>query len=354
MKRLAAVLTVMLLLPMSSAHAAIGPWSTPVRLYAAGDLQGTGYAYAPSAVAGSPLRLFTCHSRASGTIRDDIFLTTSTFSRSVLRGSGSGWDHFHNCDPSVVRVNVPYNGHTYSYAMFYLGNDVDASAHNAIGVAVSDTLEGPWVKLPNPVVPFTGTSPDQWGAGQPTATTIDPNAGTVVLAWTEGYPSGTVGRAAQVSFATGAPVLSHQRQLPATGLTDSTGAPDWLNNFDLAYSPQRDRFYLVREGHPYPSSNPNYISDRVQVASISGTDFWNATGGWTVEGWITGATTGKARTHNAGLLRSIYGTLPDESQITVVYTSADLDPRLAVDLHALADHRRPQLRSTRRRQICLA
>jgi len=330
-RRLAAVLTVLVLLPLSTADASLGSWSTPVRLYAASDVQGTGYSYAPSAVAGSPLRLYACHSRSSGTVRDDIFLTkksgtTTTFSGSVVSGTGSGWDHFHNCDPSVVRVNVPFNGHTYSYAMFYLGNDVDASAHNAIGVAVADGLDGPWAKLPDPVVPFTGTDPGQWGAGQPTATTIDAAAGTVVLAWTEGYPSGTVGRAAQVSFGSGTPVLSAQRQLPTTGLTDSTGAPDWLNNFDLAYSPQRDRFYLVREGHPYPTSDPSYISDRVQLASISGADFWNATGSWTVEGRLTSATTGKARTHNAGLLRTIYGTLPDESSITVVYTSADPDP----------------------------
>jgi hypothetical protein len=333
-RRLAAALTVLTMLPMlpmSTANAAIGSWSTPIRLYAGSDVQGTGYAYAPSAVAGSPLRLYTCHSKATGTIRDDIFLTkksgsTTTFSGSVLAGAGSGWDHFHNCDPSVVRVNVPFNGHTYSYAMFYLGNDVDASAHNAIGVAVADGLDGPWVKMPNPVVPFTGADPSEWGAGQPTATTIDPNAGTVVLAWTEGYSTGTVGRAAQVSFGTGTPVLSHRRQIPVTGLVDSTGGSDWLNNFDLAYSPQRDRFYLVREGHPYPSSSPNYISDRVQIASMSGADFWNATGSWTTEGWITSATTGKARTHNPGLLRSIYGTLPDESKITVIYTSADPDP----------------------------
>ncbi|ADB33547.1 hypothetical protein Kfla_4520 [Kribbella flavida DSM 17836] len=330
-RRLAAVLSVLVLLPMPTAQAAVGTWSAPARLYAASDIQGTGYSYAPSAVAGDPLRLYTCHSRSTGTVRDDIFLTQKSgpmtiSSRSMLTSSASGWDRFHICDPSVVRVNVPFNGRSYSYAMFYLGNDVDASAHNAIGVAVADSLDGPWVKMPNPVVPFAGSDPGQWGAGQPTATTIDPVAGTVVLAWTEGYSTGTFGRAAQVSFGSGTPVLSRQRRIPAAGLTDSTGASDWLNNFDLAYSPRRDRFYLVREGHPYPSSNPNYISDRIQLASMSGTDFWNGTGSWTVEGWITSATTGKARTHNPGLLRSIYGTLPDESTITVVYTSADPDP----------------------------
>jgi hypothetical protein len=322
-RRIAAVLTILLLLPLSAAHATVGGWSAPIRLYAASDVQGRGYAYAPSAVAGSPTRLYTCHSRAANTVRDDIFLTkiggTST---SVLTGTGSGWDHFHNCDPSVVRVNVPFNGHTYGYAMFYLGNDVDASAHNAIGVAVADNLDGPWLKLPNPVIQFPGSSTSEWGAGQPTATTINADQGTVVLAWTQGLPSGNVGKAAQVSFGSGTPVVQFERVLPIVGQDDG------LNNFDLVYSPPRDRFYMVREGHPYPTgSQPDYISDHLQIASISGAGFWGTPGvGWTVESTITSARTGMPRTHNPGFLRTVYGTLPNESELTVVYTSAGYDP----------------------------
>ncbi|GAB3948878.1 hypothetical protein GCM10029976_080870 [Kribbella albertanoniae] len=329
-RRIAALAAVLALLPHSSAQAAVGGWSAPIRLYAASDIQARGYAYAPSVVAGSPTRIYTCHSKAANTIRDDIFLTkVGGTSTSVLTGSGSGWDHFHNCDPSVVRVNVPFNGQTYSYAMFYLGNDVDASAHNAIGVAVAHNLDGPWVKLPNPVIQFPGNAPTEWGAGQPTATTINAADGTVVLAWTQGLPSGNVGKAAQVSFASGTPVVQFERVLPMAGLTKSTGEPDdGLNNFDLVYSPPRDRFYLVREGHPYPSgSQPDYISDHLQIASISGAGFWGTPGvSWTVESTITSARTGRPRTHNPGFLRTAYGTLPNESELTVVYTSAGYDP----------------------------
>ncbi|GAA0623276.1 hypothetical protein HPO96_23470 [Kribbella sandramycini] len=327
-RRIAAVLVVLTLLPLSAAHAAVGGWSAPIRLYAASDVQGRGYAYAPSAVADNPTRLYTCHSKARNTIRDDIFLTrVGVSSRSVLAPAGTGWDSWHNCDPSVVRVNVPFNGQTYSYAMFYLGNDVDRSAHNAIGVAVAHNLDGPWVKFPNPVIPFPGNHPDQWGAGQPSATTINAAEGTVVLAWTQGLPSGNTGKAAQISFGSGTPVVQYERTLPMAGLTTATGAQDDLNNFDLVYSPPRDRFFMVREGHPYPVSNPNYISDHVQIASISGADFWASSGGsWRVESTITSARTGKARTHNPGFLRTVYGTLPNESALTVVYTSADPDP----------------------------
>lgn len=310
--------------------ASLGPWSTPVNVYAGGDLQGTGYAYAPSVIAGSTQYTYTCHSRSTGYVRDDIFLTKRSggavqSSVSVLHGT-SGWDSYHNCDPSVVRVNVPYAGHTYSYAMFYLGNDVDASAHNQVGVAVADGLDGPWTKLPDPVVAYSNSGTSEWGAGQPTATTIDAAAGSVVLCWTEGYSTGTVAKFARVDFGSGTPVRSQEHLIPTAGLTDRNGAPDFTHNFDLVYSPSRDRFYMVREGHPYPASSPAYISDHVQLDSIPGAGLWSGTGTWTVEGVIDTTRTGKARTHNPGFERTAYGTLPDESRLTVVYTSANLDP----------------------------
>lgn len=328
LRRVAALILVLPMVVVSPANAAVGPWSAPVNLYAGGDWQGTGYAYAPSVIAGPTQYIYTCHSRSTGYIRDDIFLTKRSggvvrSSASVLRGT-SGWDWYHNCDPSVVRVNVPYAGHTYSYAMFYLGNDVDASAHNQIGVAVADTLEGPWHKLPNPIVAYNRPGNTEWGVGQAAATTINPDEGSVVLTWTEGYATGTIGRFARVDFGSGTPVLSAQHPIPTAGLVDRLGNPDFLNNFDLVYSPSRDRFFMVREGHPYPSgSSPDYISDHVQVLSIAGGDMWTGTGSWRVESTITSS---RARTHNPGFERTVYGTLADESRLSVVYTSSNLDP----------------------------
>ncbi|WP_163569813.1 glycoside hydrolase family protein [Fodinicola feengrottensis] len=107
----------------------------------------------------------------------------------MLAGSASGWDSFHVCDPSVIRVNAVYNGVNYQYAMFYLGNDVDASAHNQVGVAYANSLDGPWVRYPLPLITFSSSDTGQWGAGQPSATTIDPAQGTALLFWTEGYGS---------------------------------------------------------------------------------------------------------------------------------------------------------------------
>ncbi len=310
-------------------------WSTPTLEYDPTTVQTTAYSYAPDLIPGATDRMWSCQSRSSGTIRDDIFETrlngsTQVSSASVLAGSGSGWDSFHNCDPSVVAVHATISGVNYNYALFYTGNDADCSCHNQIGVAFSSSLDGPWVKYPNPVIAFDPSKATSlWGEGQPSVTTIDPNAGTVVLTWTSGYtsnPADSTGNFAQVSFATGTPVVSGRHTIQTTGLTDLNGAQDYLNNFDIVYSTTRDTFYMIREAHPYPSTSPNYISSAVQVASIPGAGMWSGTGSWTVQSTIGNSVSSAARIHNPGFSRTIYGTLPNEASLTALFTTATLDP----------------------------
>jgi hypothetical protein len=324
-----------ILLAVPAPAGALGAWSTPTLVYSPTSVQTTGYAYAADLVPGSTDRAWTCHSRSSGTIRDDIFETklsggTLLSSTSVLAGTGTGWDSFHNCDPSVVAVDATIGGTAYHYAMFYTGNDQDCSCHNQVGVAFATTVDGPWTKYPTPVIAFDSAYPtSQWGVGQPSATSIDPAAGTVVLTWTSGYtanPADSRGNFAQVSFATGAPVVTSRHQIQTTGLTDLTGASDFLNNFDIVYSPQRDVFYLIREAHPYPTSAPDYISTAVQVASITGSALWSGSGSWTVLGTISSTQTGLPRNHNPGFARTVYGTLPDEASVRALVTTSSLDP----------------------------
>ncbi|GAA1846387.1 hypothetical protein [Agromyces salentinus] len=315
----------------AGAASGLGSWSSPTFVYAASSIQSPGYSYAASAIAGNTERYYTCHSRSSGDVRDHAFLTKRTggaitSSSSALGSSTSGWDSWHVCDPSVIRVNATFNGQSYSYAMFYLGNDLDCSCHNQVGVAYSNSLDGPWVKYPWPVISFSSNEPSSaWGVGQPSATTIDPNNGTAVLTWTEGYAANT-GKMAMVDLDGGTPVVTGVHDITNAGLVDANGNPDTLNNFDIAYSSQRDRFYMVRERHPYPTTNPDYISSAVQILSLPGSDMWNGTGSWTVEGVIDASVTGAARTHNPGFLRTEYGSLPNEDELTVVYTTANLDP----------------------------
>jgi hypothetical protein len=290
------------------------------------------YAYGPSVIeSGSTLRLWTCHNTQSGVFHDDIFYTkivagTKTVDQSVLASSASGWDSFHVCDPTVIRVNARIGTATYTYAMFYTGNDLNASAHNQVGVAYANSLEGPWTKQGSPVVGFPcGADTSQWGAGQPSATTINPSQGTLLLFWTQGCGAGnthTYRAQFDLDGASGPVMVGSALQVTDNGLLGHTGSADYLNGADFAYDPSRDRFYVTREMHPYPTSTPNFIGTTQQIVSIAGSSIWGGGGTWAVEGAIDPALTGYARNHNAGLVRNEFGTLVSSSALNVIFTSS--------------------------------
>jgi hypothetical protein len=288
------------------------------------------YAYGPSVIdTGRERRIWTCHNSQPRVIRDDIYATrivdgAVVDDRSVLQASAGGWDSFHVCDPSVVAGRFGFDGRRYSYAMLYLGNDLDASAHNQIGVAFATTLDGPWVKYPHPLVTFD--EPTQWGVGQPSALSLRGDSGKLLLFYTRGDTS-TRAYVRELD-------LSDMRQprvgdavlVPTTGLTGSDGGPDWLNNYDVALSRDRERLYAIREQHPYPTDNPWWIGASVQLVSADARQIVRGTGTWRVEGTISPALTGLARNHNAGLARTEEGLLPERHRIAVLFTDSCAGP----------------------------
>ncbi|MBW3621884.1 MAG: hypothetical protein KY468_00565 [Armatimonadetes bacterium] len=286
--------------------------------------EGRYYTYAPSVIVeGTTEHIWSCRNPEDGVIRDHIFYTRRVRgvvreSRSVLSAGPPGaWDSYHTCDPSVVKSRVNYNGVAYRYVMFYLGNDVDASRHNQIGVAFAKRPGGPWTKHPDPLVPFTST--EHWGVGQPSAVSLD-DRGRILLFYTRGDPSGT--RAYRRELRLGdmeRRIVGEAVPVTAHGLTGTNGLADWLNNFDLAYDPKRDRFFLVREQHPYPTTHPSYIGASLQVASIDGASIRKGGGTWRVEGAITPDLTGFPRNHNGGFKRTREGNLPESTRLSVVF-----------------------------------
>lgn len=285
------------------------------------------YAYAPSVVRdGDTEWIWTCHNDEHRVIRDHIYLTKRVAgavveSRSVLQpGAAGAWDSFHTCDPSVVKGRFDLQGTRYSYAMFYLGNDVDASAHNQIGVAFAKDPEGPWIRLPAPIV--TADDPVAWGVGQPTAISLAANSGRVLLAYTRG-DSSTRAYAVTVDLSSaGRPKVTAEVQLPNAGLTGSDGAGDYLNGFDIALDASRKQIVLVREQHPYPKDNPWWIGASVQVDAIALKDFVRGQGAWTPLGDVDRRLTGFSRNHNAGMVRTWSGELVDPDRPEVVFTSS--------------------------------
>ncbi len=334
---LAALLATLLSPPASSAVTWTGGAQA---VYDPGDRR---YSYAPSAISrGGESYYYTCHNNIDDEVKDHVYFTQVNSagqppqqSYSVLQGTPGAWDSNHVCDPSVVRGDFTYSGNTYDYAMFYLGTDYPNS-RNQIGVAFSDDLGGPWFKYPQPIVTTPLPDPNQWGVGQPSVTTVDAAAGRVLLFYGQDDNITTGGTRADydsnklhvyrrdlVLGDMSNPIIGPAVAVTEAGLVGTDGNPDKLHNFDVAYSPSRDRFYVARERYPFPTNDPWYVSTEVEVVSIPGSSIWEGGGSWTVEGRITPAMTGFERNHNPGVLRSIYGSLPDEDSLTTVFTRSD-------------------------------
>ncbi len=294
-------------------------WSGGARLaYTPGEPRT--YAYAPSAVSDGPdTYYFSCHSSAPGDIRDSIWVSrsdagTPQAGRPVVAPSASGWDSHHICDPSVVAGTFRWAGTTYRYALFYLGTDRH-NTNNQIGVAFATSLDGEWVKYPEPIVGLPAGAEDTWGVGQPSAVTLDAARGEVLLFYTDGTARTAGFRRDLVLGDMDHPVVDPPRPVPRAGLGGEV-----LHNFDVAYDRARDRFYMVREAGPRPMSQPVIISERVEVDSISARGLRTGAGAWRVENRITPGTTGFPRNHNPGLVRTVDGSLPAGDELEVVLT----------------------------------
>lgn len=298
--------------------------SSLAEIYTSGD---GFFSYGPSIVEdGDTTWIWSCHNDEHRVIRDHIYMTKIVDgdlveSRSVLRASPSpAWDSFHTCDPSVISGQFRYDGRQYGYAMFYLGNDLDASAHNQIGVAFAASPEGPWVKYPEPIVTFDRT--DQWGVGQQSAVSLAPGSGRVILFYTRGDTSTRAYQRILDFTNMDRPQISEPTLITTDGLFGHDGEPDWLNNYDVAFDRNRQRFYAVREQHPYPIDNPWWIGPSVEVVSIDKASILNGDGSWTSEATIDEDLTGMPRNHNAGLARTWEGFLPDREEIGVVFADS--------------------------------
>lgn len=291
------------------------------------------YCYAPAvAQEGDTDYVFACRNREPRVIRDHIYAFQQT------RGAVSGvsvalapatdpaaWDSFHVCDPSVVAGRFRDGRVVYRYAMFYLGNDVDASRNNQIGLALSKTLGGPWQRYGPPIVRYTqrGT----WGTGQPSAVSIG-HKGRVLLFYTKGH-HGAAGYMRELDLSDAAhPQVGEEVRLSEKGLTRTDGRQDWLNNFDVVFDKRRGRFIVARERHPYPTSQPDVIGKQIQVVSLAASDLRRPDAIWKIVGEITPAMTGFPRNHNAGIARTAYGELPESNRLRIFFSSSQAEPSL--------------------------
>ncbi|MBB6672524.1 hypothetical protein [Cohnella nanjingensis] len=299
-------------------------------LQAVVDPSGNFYAYAPTVIEdGGTEHIYTCHNSEDGIIRDSVYYTqrvngSITQTKEVLRhGEPGSWDSQNVCDTAVVGGKFLYNGITYDYAMFYLGNNLPCSCNNQIGVAFSNDLSADsWTKYPGPIVtyPLDGVS---WGVGQQSATSVDGN-GRVLLFYTLKDSTNAVKlmRVDANLHDMSSYTISSPMQLSNNGLVGIDGSPNNLDNIDIVYDSSRDRFYAITEMQPYPTDNPSYISVAEQIVSIPAIHIWNGGGTWRYEGKIDAGLTGSKRNHNAGIARTIWGGLPSFTSIRALFTKS--------------------------------
>lgn len=250
----------------------------------------------------------------------------------------AGFDCYHVCDPEYLEGDFGYRGVRYRLALFYTGNDLDASAHNGVGVAFANDAHGPWTRVDAPLIAYDDVCDDasqqSWGTGQPSATSID-GKGRLLL-FTRDECRGVrhaVRRIVDLSDFddTRRPKISAPARLPVDGFTAGAPTPGRVdrsfNDASFVYDPLRDRFFVVRSQHPMPTDSPSNITTQVQIATIDGASLWSGEGAWQPLGdvapaddggnaWVTGA----PRNHNAGIVRTPYGGLVDESSIEIAYT----------------------------------
>ncbi|HHW00211.1 MAG TPA: hypothetical protein GXX36_11720 [Clostridiaceae bacterium] len=302
------------------------------------DGPGDYYNYCPSYIQASPTEryMFYCKNKDSGSVVDYIYYRKATYSGGkwnwgnqniALAPSGSGWDSVHVCDPDVKQGSFTYNGHTYSYVMFYLGTDQYDNCHNQIGVAFADSLDGPWVKYSgNPLIPYSDRT--TWGVGQASATCVD-GVGRMLLFYTKGTswtdPNQTYICRREINIANMSnPSIGTEYRVFENGLTDKTPNSFCFHNAAFAYDGATDRFYMVRDRGIEENVLPDFVSSEIQVAYTSGSNIWSNSGTWTVEGMLSCDQTGHARNHNACLLTDTWGGLVGGANgYTIAYTSSD-------------------------------
>lgn len=264
---------------------------------------------------------------ADGTVSEPV---------SVLQpGEPGEWDSQHVCDPSVVKGEFLYDGHVYSYAMFYLGSSLD-HYYNEIGVAFADNPDAAeWVKFDRQLVTKRwGGDDDQslgngafsWGVGQPSAFSTNLK-GEVMLTYTVGDKDGTRVVWSQCDLSDmSSPVVDTPRKLVTEGFWNLSGDEDYTRNMDFVYDPEKSTVYGIRPLNPCPSSYPSYIGSAVEVASITYSNFRNGYGGWARMLRVDSSTTGFPRTHNAALERDAYGQLASDLSLDVYYTVSKASP----------------------------
>lgn len=317
---------------------------------------GGFYRYCPATlVEGGVRHVFYCKNTTANQIVDSIYHATVDAAGNLSGESavldpadstGTAWDSYHVCDPSVIKGAFVYNNHTYAYLMAYLGvqgrvGDTESDGYrahnNKVGLAVSDSLDSGWVRMGTDAVVVTDKS-GTWGVGQPSLVSLD-NAGKVALFYAGDYGTRMLAldftNADKTTASLTQKVGSEGSPVSRAGVSDLAGTTTkmTITNADFAYNPSTGRLYMIADTPDkadswYDDGGQNlYITKAVTVYGC--TLYTLATNTVTGAIWhqkmriqpadLNNSTLAtSARVTNSGLVRTPYGDIAEKTAMVTV------------------------------------
>ncbi|MGN1077440.1 MAG: hypothetical protein ACI4ST_02900 [Candidatus Gallimonas sp.] len=267
----------------------------------------------------------------------------------VLSPTEGTWDARHTCDPAVIRGSFRFRGTEYRYLMAYLGCTTEDYQKNETGIAVSNSPEGPWVKVDslNPIVPWydngdyetelakyaamQGTGSIYWGTGMPALVSLDGEGD--VLMFNQSTLNGTTVRRWDFSDLDNLSLTAEFTvSLSHNGIVNSNGGKCNIGIPDFAYDPTAKRFYVcgvTNEKNPADETTTR-VNSHSMVAYLENVESTEAlceilrnSGGyqWKMLGYVGPDVTGFERNHNPGIVRDAYGYVNAASKIDVVVST---------------------------------
>src|SRR5437868_2276196 len=280
-----------------------------------GTLMGphTGYDYAPTMMqVGSLQKFWWCgngYIPGTATLADVIYYRTIDLSTGaasayyqVLSPTPGTWDGVNTCDPSVIQGSFynPDNGATYSFAMYYTGDDnlTNGGNNNRIGVAFSNDGIS-WIKYSgNPVIYPQVYPTSTYGAGQP-ATYSNDHLSNLTLFYMD--QSTGVGTRVWIRTTNDAVHFSTPTLVSNEGVTTQQ-----FGNSDFGYDAQSGYFYGLLDQTARSGDREAYTIGFYRMPAYQ---LLAGQGVWEFLGQVDTNLTGFYLNHSPGILRDPFGNV---------------------------------------------
>ena len=288
---------------------------------------GEYYNYAPCMIQtdANTRYIYYCSNKESSKIIDYICWRKCTFSNGIwscgreniaFGPSSSGWDTYHVCDPDVIHGKFTYNNHVYSWALTYLGVAQWDCNRNQIGIAFSDSIEGPWIKYDNnPVIHAPDTY--SWGVGQDSMISLDKKGLVrIIYRYSDGVDDYCKYRDFDFSNVNSY-YMGQEHDVTRNGLVDGISHTCASH---VAFDETRQVYFMAAE-HIWDESKRS--CRETLIATLSKKDFENSTGKWNVIYKYNQGCTGYISNHNSAIARDDYGKVFDRDRLVIALSSSD-------------------------------